>query len=45
MALWGVVGVGLLGVGALAAFRFRTAVKNERSEAEQFAASVHINTA
>ncbi len=45
--LWlgGVLGIGVVGVGALAAFRFRTAAKGERSEAERFAASVHIDTA
>lgn len=42
--LLGVVGVCLVGVGALAAFRFKPTQKDERSDAEKFAAEVHIDT-
>ena len=38
----GVLGVGAVGVGTLAAFRFRPSTKDERSDAAQFAEKVHL---
>lgn len=40
--LWGVAGIGVLGVGALAAFRFKPAFVREENEEKEFAHKVRI---